>query len=223
MDYKVIEDKVGYSFKDKALLDRAFTHKSFSSNPTSHYEALEFLGDAIIQLVVSEELLKQNPCFTEGKLTSARAAFVMKGSLAKLTDKLDLVKYMQLGKGESKEKIQNDDKRKCDLFESIVAAIYLDSASLDVAKKFILNNINLDLTNLKEIKHSNPTDYKSELNRVYPGPKHTVEYRLDSEEIIDNKHQFKVTILIDGKEAGTGIASTIKMAEGKAAKYALNK
>ena len=223
MDYKVIEDKVGYSFKDKALLDRAFTHKSFSSNPTSHYEALEFLGDAIIQLVVSEELLKQNPCFTEGKLTSARAAFVMKGSLAKLTDKLDLVKYMQLGKGESKEKIQNDDKRKCDLFESIVAAIYLDSASLDVAKKFILNNINLDLTNLKEIKHSNPTDYKSELNRVYPGPKHTVEYRLDSEEIIDNKHQFKVTVLIDGKEAGLGVASTRKTAEGKAAKEALNK
>ena len=148
----------------------------------------------------------------------------MKSSLAKITDKLDLVKYMKLGKGESKEKINNDDKRKCDLFESLVAAIYLDSNSFETVKKFILNNINFDLTNLKEIKHSNPTDYKSEINRVYPGPKHIVEYRLDSDILLDNnKHQFEVSLLIDGKVVGKGIASTIKNAEGKAAKEALNK
>ena len=224
MDYKVIEEIIGYKFINKDLLDRAFTHKSYNTNPESHYEALEFLGDAIVEMVVSEELFKQNPCFTEGKLTSARAAFVMKSSLAKITDKLDLVKYMKLGKGESKDKINNDDKRKCDLFESLVAAIYLDSNSLETVKKFILNNINFDLTNLKEIKHSNPTDYKSEINRVYPGPKHIVEYRLDSDILLDNNsHQFEVSLLVDGKVLGKGVASTIKNAEGKAAKEALNK
>ena len=224
MDIERIEKAIGYTFKDKNLIIRAFTHKSYNTNPQYNYESLEFLGDAVIELIVSEKLFSLNPNLSEGKLTTQRAALVMKKTLADATDKLDIEDEMLFGKDAINANIISDDKRKCDLFESITAAIYLDSNSLTKARKFVLTNLGNKIPNISTITYSNQANYKSEINRMYPGPQNVVEYKLKEEKILkDNSHLFIVDLYINNKLVATGEGKTIKSAQGNAAKNLLKK
>ena len=224
MDIEKIEKAIGYSFKNKELLERAFTHKSYNSNPQKNYESLEFLGDSIIELVISEKLFKMDPTLSEGKLTSQRAALVMKPTLASVMEKLGIDDQMLFGQDAINANIISDDKRKCDLFEAITAAIYLDSNNMNKAKKFVLKNLNKEIPNISKLAYSNPANYKSELNKKYPGPQYKVEYKLKEEKMLkDNSHLFVVEIYINGELSATGSGNTIKKAQGEAAKNCLNK
>ena len=127
--FEELKGKIGYSFKDKDLLRKALTHKSFSfeKDKKENYEVLEFLGDAVIGLIVSEELIKQFPTKSEGELSQIRAYLVSEPSLSELAKTVDLGSYIYLGKGEYLSGGRKKSSILCDVFESLFGAIYLDS------------------------------------------------------------------------------------------------
>lgn len=133
-----IENAVGYCFKDKMLLTRAFTHSSYSENS---YEKLEFLGDSILNFVVADELYKRYGDLDEGDLSKARSNIVDKPPLKKFVIKNGLEKFIRLGASEKRNHIEKSDKLCGDLYEAILGAIYLDG---DIAKagKFVVYSLN---------------------------------------------------------------------------------
>ena len=147
-DIKKIEKIVGYTFKDKSLLERALTHGSASKNALENYQSLEFLGDSILDFIAAKRPMEINPNAHEGALTRIRASIVSKEPLAEEVKKLGLEKYLIVGKGENLAYISSQEKIMSDLFESMIAAIYLDSKSIDVAEQFILSKL-ADLFNGK--------------------------------------------------------------------------
>ena len=142
-DLSEIEEKLNYTFKNKELLKKALTHKTFAfeaMQPVEYNERLEFLGDSVLGFVVAENLHKSNRYFSEGELTRRRATLVNNNFLAKRAKELDLGKYLFLGKGEKK---QNGDKNPSNLanaMEALIGAVYLDSG-IQNTKKFIKNVI----------------------------------------------------------------------------------
>ena len=164
-DIKKIEKIVGYTFKDKSLLERALTHGSASKNALENYQSLEFLGDSILDFIAAKRLMEINPNAHEGALTRIRASIVSKEPLAEEVKKLGLEKYLIVGKGENLAYISSQEKIMSDLFESMIAAIYLDSKSIDVAEKLIPIFQNLRIcstananTSVKRITRANSTN-----------------------------------------------------------------
>ena len=138
-----LEQKINYFFKDKNLLVNALTHKTYAfeaKSPVEYNERLELLGDSLLSFVVAEQLYKTNKYFSEGELTRRRALLVNNSFLAEKAQKLELGRYLLLGKGEMK---QNGDKTPSNLanaLEALIGAVYLDS-DLKTVRKFILNNL----------------------------------------------------------------------------------
>ena len=138
-----LEQKINYFFKDKNLLLNALTHKTYAfeaKSPVEYNERLELLGDSLLSFVVAEQLYKTNKYFSEGELTRRRALLVNNSFLAEKAQKLELGRYLLLGKGETK---QNGDKTPSNLanaLEALIGAVYLDS-NLETVKGFILNNL----------------------------------------------------------------------------------
>ena len=140
---KALEKKIKYKFKDKQLLLNAITHKTYafeSKIPIEYNERLEFLGDSILNLIISEELYKLNKYFSEGELTRHRAIYVNNTFLANIAKKLNIGSYILLGKGEKQQKGNLNPTNLANTLESIIGAIYLDS-DLDNIRKIILKNI----------------------------------------------------------------------------------
>ena len=131
----VLSKRLGHTFKDSSLLEVAITHRSANRN---HYERMEFLGDAILNMVVSDTLYKKFPEATEGQLSRLRASLVKGDNLSKHAKQLELGEYLRLGSGELKSGGFRRKSILADVFESIIGAIYLD-AGFDVARQFILN------------------------------------------------------------------------------------
>lgn len=135
-----LEKKIGYSFKDKQLLTKALTHKTFAfeaSEPIEYNERLEFLGDSILNFVTAEKLYKTNTFFSEGELTRRRALLVNNTLLAKKAKNLNLGSYLRVGKGEQKQKGNQNPSNLANCLESVFGAIYLDS-NLTKTKKIIV-------------------------------------------------------------------------------------
>ncbi len=128
-DLVELERRLGYSFKDRDLLRRALIHRSFAfeRDLKENYEVLEFLGDAVIGLIVSEELIKRFPDKREGELSQIRAFLVSEPSLAELAKSVNLGKYLYLGKGERRSGGKEKSSILCDVFESLFGALYLDA------------------------------------------------------------------------------------------------
>lgn len=131
----VLSKRLGHIFKDASLLDVAITHRSANQN---HYERMEFLGDAILNMVISDTLYTKFPEATEGQLSRLRASLVKGDNLSKHAKALELGEYLRLGSGELKSGGFRRKSILADVFESIIGAIYLD-AGFDVARQFILN------------------------------------------------------------------------------------
>ena len=139
-DLTSLEKKINYTFKDKQLLTRALTHKTYAfeaSTPIEYNERLEFLGDSILNFITAEKLYKTNTFFSEGELTRRRALLVNNNILAKKAKKLKLGSYMHVGKGEQKQKGNQNPSNLANCLESVFGAIYLDS-NLNKTKKIIL-------------------------------------------------------------------------------------
>ena len=139
----LLEKKLNYKFKDKSLLLNAITHKTYAfeaKSPLVYNERLEFLGDSILNFIISEVLYKKNEYFSEGELTRHRSIFVNNIFLADIAKKLGIGKYLLLGKGEKQQNGNNNPTNLANALEAIIGAIYLDS-NLDIVRNIILDNI----------------------------------------------------------------------------------
>ena len=174
---KALEKRIGYQFKDISLLKQAVTHSSFTNeqkiNRAKNYERLEFLGDAVLELVSSEFLFHQNPELSEGELTKLRASMVCEPSLAFCARDLELGQFMRLGKGEESTGGRKRDSITSDAMEAVTGAIFLDGG-MEPAREFINRFILSDLED-KRLFY----DSKSNLQEVIQGKlKKEVSYRL---------------------------------------------
>ena len=147
---KNLEEKLGYKFKNINLLENALTHSSYANevrDGTSSNERLEFLGDSVLSIIVSEFIYKKFANQPEGELTKLRASLVCEKSLCGFSRKLELGKYLRLGKGEEKGGGRNRDSILADAFEAVLAAMYLDGG-FQVAKNHVLRFVK------EEIEHT---------------------------------------------------------------------
>ena len=214
-----IENIIGYVFKDKSYLVRAFTHPSLKAKVEENYQVLEFLGDSILDFIIAERLMELNPDWNEGTLTKVRAQIVSAQPLSDAIGRVRLTEFMQFGVGESRRRVYENDSIKCDLFESIVGAIYLDGGMCE-ARKFVLDMLD------KAIKYSSPAedvDSKSKLNEYATKHGKTVDYVLVDQTGPVHKPTFEMEVYIDGVCMGNGRGATKQSAQQWAAKEALQK
>ncbi len=219
-DVFTIEKKIGYVFKDKQLLERAFTHGSVDKNALKNYQTLEFLGDSILDFIVAKRLMEINPNAHEGSLTKLRAAIVSREPLAEEIEHLDLAKYVIVGKGENADYIRSQPKIMSDIFESLIGAIYLDSKDIAKAERFIL----MKLANLfnSNSKHVLDADYKTQLNEFASKNDVKVEYEEIERSGPSHNPTFTVECKINGFHSGIGKGKSKREAEQQAAKEALD-
>ena len=219
---KELQDKIGYSFNNEDLLKQAITHSSFANeqkiNKLKNYERLEFLGDAVLELVSSEFLFNENKDMPEGQLTRLRASMVCEPALAYCARDIDLGTYILLGKGEEATGGRNRDSITSDVMEAVIGAIFLDGG-LDNAKKFINRFVLSDLEN-KILFFDSKTLLQEEIQKKNSAQ---LRYELVGETGPDHDKQFSVEAYLDDVLIGTGIGRTKKAAEQKAAYEALVK
>lgn len=213
---KVFEQNIQYTFKDKSLLNLALTHSSYaneSKNHVAYNERLEFLGDAVLQLVTSEKLYKENPNMPEGKMSKTRAALVCEDALANYSHKIDLGSFMFLGKGEENTGGRERPSILADAFEALIGAIFLDGG-IAPAKKFILRFLNDSDLHLQ--------DYKTLLQEIIQqNPGERLSYIVVKEEGPDHDKSFTVEVHLNSNPIGSGEGKSKKAAEQQAAKEAL--
>lgn len=201
------------------LYELAFLHESYSNenNISECYERLEFLGDAVLDLVVSEFLYKENPDLTEGELTRMRSNYVCKKALYTYSKELCLDQYIKLGVG-AELTLREIDSVISDVFESFIGAIYLDQG-LDVVKEFIHKTVISHIENGDIFFY----DYKSELKLLCDQDGRDIIYELIDEEGQPHDKTFIMAVMINGENCGTGIGGSKKEAQQNAARMALDK
>ncbi len=214
---------IGYKFKDIKLLKNAFIHKSYSyekQNKIKNNERLEFLGDAVLELSVSEYLFKNYPKLAEGEMTRIRAAVVCEKSLYKIAVKHGFSEYLVVGKCEDKGHVGSTKPSiLADSVEAVIGAIYLDGG-FEVAKKFILDNLQKDIDD--SVKGLGIKDYKTILQEVLQqNPVCNISYVVEKETGPEHDKMFHVNVYFNNKLLGKGIGKSKKEAEQNAAKKAL--
>lgn len=219
---KELEKKIGYEFRDFSLLRRAMMHSSYTNE--KHLpkfqcnERLEFLGDAVLELVSSEFLFLENPKISEGELTKTRASMVCEPSLAFCARDLQLGEYLLLGKGEDATGGRGRDSITSDSMEALIGAIYLDGGFTN-AKEFIHRFILSDLEHKKLF-----FDSKTILQEIVQADMgESITYRLVGEEGPDHNKAFRVEVRIGEICCGAGKGRTKKAAEQEAAYQAILK
>lgn len=223
--YKKVEEILGYNFKNKALLKEAFTHTSFANerniNPLLSNERLEFLGDAVLDLVVSNYLFTHFKHLKEGQLSKFRAAVVCEGSFANMSRKLGLGQFLMLGKGEVLSGGMDRESILADVFEAIMGAIYLDS-SFENVEKIIIGILEDEILKLRNTFESK--DYKTMLQEIIQGKsQEPIYYNIVSEEGPAHDKVFGVEVMHKNKKIGHGLGKSKKEAEQNSAKDYLKK
>ena len=212
-----LEIKLGYVFKNKNLLKTALTHSSYANEHNLECnERMEFLGDAVLELSMSKYLY-QVIDLDEGVLTKTRAKAVCEGALDVYASKLDLPKYLYLGKGEELSGGRNRPAIIADALEAVLGAIFLDGGFMDaykVVEKFFIPYID-DVTKVK--------DYKSLLQEKLQSEKRTIRYDIVRDDGPANDKEFEAVVYMDEILMGRGIGKTKKEAQQNAAKNALEK
>ena len=220
---KELQEKIGYHFKNTALLQTALTHSSYINerkDPQECYERLEFLGDSILGLVTAEYLYRHEPKLPEGRMTRLRAELVCEENLYKIAAALELGRYMRLGKGEERTGGRERVSILADMVEAIIAALYLDSG-MDEAKRFVTERI-LRSAEISDAHRS--ADYKTELQElIQRDSDKRISYELIGESGPDHDKRFTFRVLVNGENAGEGTGRTKKEAEQHAAQKALEK
>ena len=218
-----LEEKIGYHFRDLRLLETALTHSSYANEKhqdgCESYERLEFLGDSILGHIAADFLYHHEPPIPEGRMTRLRAELVCEGSLHKIALRLELGRWMRLGRGEERTGGRERPSILADMVESILAAMYLDSGSLEEPRRFVLREL-LEQAELGEEHHTK--DYKTALQElVQRKPNRHISYDLVSESGPDHDKTFTFRVSINGKPVGEGSGRSKKEAEQMAACRAL--
>jgi ribonuclease-3 len=223
-----LEEKIGYTFKNKELLIRALTHSSFANEANAQhdvetkvhsYERLEFFGDSILSFIVSEYICANFKDCPEGELTKLRAAVVCEESLYEIAKRLDLGKYILLGKGEENTGGRERRSVLADVVEAIIAAMYKDGG-LTYCSDFILNNLREKICSIMYTEKVE--DYKSKLQHlVQQAPGELLEYELIEEMGPDHDKTFVMVAKLNRNIIGKGKGRTKREAEQQAAKEAL--
>ena len=224
-DFAEFENKIGITFNDKSLLKQAFIHRSYiNENPKvglSHNERLEFLGDAVLELVTTDYLYRKYPEKAEGELTSFRAALVNTHSISEIASKLGANDYLLLSKGESKDTGKARGYILADTFESIVGAIYLDQG-YDTAKKFIKSYLIPTLNDIVEKRlWRDSKSHFQEMAQEYNGV--TPSYKVLKEHGPDHDKEFTIGVYVKDELVAEGMGKSKQDAEQNAAKKALDK
>ncbi len=215
-----LEKKIGYCFKDKSLLKQALTHSSYANeqkiNKTGDYERLEFLGDAVLELISSDFIFRENPMMPEGEMTKKRSSIVCEPALAFCAREISMEKYILLGKGEEATGGRGRDSIISDVMEATIGAIYLDSG-MEEASQFIHKFILSDLEH-KQLFYDAKTILQEMIQRENQGELH---YKLIRENGPEHAKVFVVEAWIGEKKVGSGSGHSKKAAEQKAAYEAL--
>jgi len=217
---KKLEAKLGYTFRDEALLRHALTHSSYANEHKNEgltsNERLEFLGDSVLGMVVADHLYRTHPDMPEGELTRTRAALVCEGSLHEIAKELELGDYLRLGRGEDAGGGRRRPSILADAVESLLAAVYLDGG-IEPARKIIQM-----LVLNREVERTVDRDYKTTLQElVQRKPGSVITYQLIRESGPDHCRLFEMEVSIGGVPAGQGEGRTKKEAEQQAAKAAI--
>ncbi|HID56777.1 TPA: ribonuclease III [Candidatus Poribacteria bacterium] len=216
-----LELKLGYRFHDPELLRLAITHRSFAPKCGKHNERLEFLGDAVLGMVVSSYLYEAFEEYSEGELSKLRSALVNHKTLAKCAKELGLHSYMRLGRSELREGCAERHSILASTFEAIVGAIYLDGGP-SKAKEFVLKTVirHMWQTGLDRDRIRN--DFKSALQVKWQSlAKMPPVYRVVSESGPDHDKSFEVEVYLANIPYGRGVGKSKKEAEQNAARQAL--
>ena len=207
------EKKINYTFKDKNLLFVALSHSSFANEKRKlrhSNERLEFLGDSVLSIVVSQYLFEHFTHLPEGELTKIRASLVCEKSLYEFAKEIDLGEHLFLGKGEENTGGRERTSILADAFEAVIAAVFLDGG-LEAAKKHILRFIPKDIDSRKSVSFS---DHKTILQEIIQkNPEEKVEYKLVGQSGPDHNKAFKVQVCLNSNVIGTGIGKSKKEAE----------
>jgi len=216
-DYKKLEDTLGYQFTDIDLLEKALTHSSVSKEENN--ERLEFLGDAVLDLVISEYLFTLKQDFHEGKLTKTRAAVVTEKSLHEVAKKIKISGYIKLGKGEEQGGGRNKSSILADSIEATIGAIYMDGG-FESAKEVILS---LFKSNIEAVLSGGGfKDYKTRLQEYFHKvPNSKITYIVYKQKGPPHNRTFYVNFIVNGAVFTSGTGKTKKEAEQMAAKKAL--
>ena len=212
----ILEKKINYIFYNKEYLNQAFTHKSLNTEPRKNYERLEFLGDAVIDIIVSRELMRDFPEGDEGLLTQRRAALVQKPYLASIGHLLDLMDYLMIEKSVNLEIEKIAEKQQANLFEALIGAIYLDGG-IEPCRKLILETV-------WTYRHEawKTTNYKGKLIE-YCHSKNIENPLFLVKDITGPDHQriFEIQVKVGSRRYSSGMGTNKKTAEQTAAKLAL--
>lgn len=218
---QALEEKLGYKFKNIDLLKNSLTHSSYANEVRGGFssnERLEFLGDSVLSVIVSDYIYKQFSNIPEGELTKLRAALVCEKSLCGFSKELGLGDFLKLGKGEEKGGGRERPSILADAFEAVLAAMYLDGG-MDVARRHVLRFI------LPELEHTEDEvfkDYKTALQEIIQrNPEESVTYILTEESGPDHNKSFTVEVHLNSNVIGKGTGKSKKQAEQAAAKEAL--
>lgn len=220
---KDLENSLKYKFKNKNLIIMALTHKSYAyekENKIEYNERIEFLGDAILEHIISDMLYNYVPKISEGEMTKKRADIVCEASLASALKRINGENYILLGKCEKKANDVVEDAIIADAFEAILGAIYIDGG-YDEAKKFVLRMLDNEIKLVLSGKSLN-IDYKTNLQEILQKNGNVkIKYNVLEESGPDHNKQFRVEVTFNGKRIGEGIGKSKKNAEQQAAKQAI--
>ena len=216
-----LEQGLGYTFRNKALLENALTHSSYANENRERHlpdnERLEFLGDSILGFVVAEYVYRNFPDKPEGELTRIRADLVCERNLAEAAATIELGSYLLLGHGEEQGGGRKRDSIVSDAMESVIAASFMDggfAAAKEIIDRLILSNI----------PKGRPRnfDYKTAFQELVQRKKdQQIHYELTGESGPDHDKHFEVEVLLNGKAVGRGVGSSKKRAEQAAAEAAI--
>ncbi len=224
-DFGLLEDKIGVKFRDISLLRAACTHRSYLNEnrgaPIEHNERLEFLGDAVLELVVTNFLFRKYTKKTEGELTAYRSALVNTNSLTKVAEHIGINEFILLSRGESKDTGRARSIILANTFEAIIGSIYMDQG-YDSAEKFITDHLLHTIDIEKIVENKSWIDAKSrfqELSQEKVGI--TPSYRTMKETGPDHEKQFTLGVFLGDVQVATGVGPSKQEAEQKAAEKAL--
>lgn len=219
-DMHTLEEKLGYTFDNRELLENALTHSSCANESRGKLqsnERLEFLGDSILGMVVADHLYRNHPDLPEGELTRTRAALVCEESLVEVAEELQLGDYLRLGKGEEAGGGRQRPSIRADAVEAVLAAVYLDGgigSARRIIQRYILSREVAGLTK--------PRDYKTALQELVQRESGQVlRYQLTGEQGPDHNKLFFMEVALNGNAVGAGSGRSKKEAEQMAAKAAI--
>ncbi len=221
MNLKDIQKSLGYTFKDEKLLETALTHTSYAhENNVESYERLEFLGDAILQMLTSRYIYEKYPDFPEGKMSRMRANIVCEESLSEIAKRLEIGKACRLGRGEELNGGRERASILADMVEATLAAVYLDGGP-DKAREVIFDAYGHIIEEAAMGKLNR--DFKTELQeKLQENGAVKIEYRLVKEEGPDHMRVFTMEVMAEDKVLGTGIGRSKQEAQQNAARNAMD-